>query len=447
MDTVAIFRGAFAAAVVLATANLAMAALGRLPRAVLVATTAAIGLAASAAWVAFAVDPSGALAAAAGGLTASTLVASAAYGVERTLRHARRIDRELARAEERLQSVIEHETEARAAELERTLARARADTASLLAEEERRVADERRGLLAEREGELAQRLSEMLAKTQQRVEQRLAAWNEDLERAQAHLADELQRLGARQRRLIEEAEGRLGTDADRLESESETQRAALLRLREDLERAAAESVESARAELESHAIERRRALQELADRLRRRERELREQIGREETEAQQRFQASFGDIERRLVERLERVVTRNAQQFAEAAGLQFGEEIKRSREDAARRLSRELDRAVAAFVHEAETVLTERMTNVAESAAQRLDVRLTESAGGIEQRREELAERLERRVAEADEELRRRMDALVADAEAERAVLEARLHELARRIDQAHAHVQSADVP
>jgi hypothetical protein len=257
--------------------------------------------------------------------------------------------------------------------------------------------------------------------------------------------DELQRLAGRQRRLIEEAEGRLGTDAERLESESEAQRATLVRLREDLERAATDSVESARAELEAHGVERSRALQELGERLRRREHELREQIERGETEAQQRFQASFGDIERRLVERLERVVTRNAQQFAEAAGLQFGDEIKRSREEAARRLSRELDRAVAAFTHEAENVLNERMTSIADTAAQRLEVRLTESAGGIEQRREELVDRLERRIAEADEELRRRMDALVADAEAERAVLDARLHELARRIDQA-AHAQSAEV-
>ena len=121
-----------------------------------------------------------------------------------------------------------------------------------------------------------------------------------MERAQAHLADQLQRLAARQRRLIAEAEERLAADAERLESESEAQRAGLVKLREDLEQATVESIASARAELDSHAAERRRALHELGERLRSRDRELREQIEREEAEAVQRIQSTFGDIERQL---------------------------------------------------------------------------------------------------------------------------------------------------
>ena len=39
-------------------------------------------------------------------------------------------------------------------------------------------------------------------------------------------------------------------------------------------------------------------------------------------------------------------------------------------------------------------------------------------------------------MAQAEHELRRRLDGLAADTETERAVLEARLHELARKIDE-----------
>jgi hypothetical protein len=45
----------------------------------------------------------------------------------------------------------------------------------------------------------------------------------------------------------------------------------------------------------------------------------------------------------------------------------------------------------------------------------------------------------EQRLLGAEHELRRRLDTLSADAEAERAVLDARLQELARRIDEATA--------
>jgi hypothetical protein len=40
-------------------------------------------------------------------------------------------------------------------------------------------------------------------------------------------------------------------------------------------------------------------------------------------------------------------------------------------------------------------------------------------------------------LTQAEQDLRRRLDTLAADAEAERAVLDARLQELARRIDEA----------
>jgi hypothetical protein len=48
-------------------------------------------------------------------------------------------------------------------------------------------------------------------------------------------------------------------------------------------------------------------------------------------------------------------------------------------------------------------------------------------------------EAFESRLVQAEQELRRRLDTLSADTEAERAVLEARLRELAKRIEEAMA--------
>jgi hypothetical protein len=436
VDRVAVFQIVFAASIVIVGTALALAARDRIPRAALWAIAGLIGGATIAGWVAFALTPERDLAAAAAGLTASLLAALAALGVQWGVARALRLANSVAAASETLQTIIDRDALDRAAELERVLARARADSMSLLADEERRIAEERRELIAERERTAGQELTDALGATQRRVEQRLVDWGEDLERAQSHLTDQLQRLAARQKRLIEEAEERLATDAERLESESESQRAGIVKLREDLQRATEESIATGRAELDTHAADRRRALHELGERLRRREREMREAIEREETEALQRIQSIFADVERRLVDRLERVVERTTQQHAEAAALQFADTIKRSREEAARRLTRELDRAVEAFTKEAETAIAGRLGNVGDAAEQRLDRRLLEAGVAIDRQRDEIIAALELRFSAAEDELRQRLEGLAADSEAERGILEARLHELSRRIDQ-----------
>src|SRR5436190_74082 len=128
---------------------------------------------------------------------------------------------------------------------------------------------------------------------------------------------------------------------------SAEQRETLQRLREEFVRAAREIGPAAQKELEEHEAQRRRALHEVADRLRQRERELRERIAAEETEAVRRIQAGFADVERRQIEQLSRIVDRTAIRLAESSVEEFSKAVKGGREDAARRLSRELDRAVA----------------------------------------------------------------------------------------------------
>jgi hypothetical protein len=438
-------RVLFALGVVLAAAAVVGATLERVSERALYGIIGALGMGSVVAWVLFALDPSADLAYPAAGLTLCLVVAAGGIGIRHGIFHARKVEGEIVRAEARLSAQVSNGADERAAELERVLARARAESLSLIATEERRIVDSRRNAIAEHEQASARGLSEALADTQRRVEQRLAAWSEDLERAQANLFEQLQRLAARQRRLIEEAEERLAADAERLESESEVQREALVKLREEVARAAEHSIETARADLETYAVERRQSLNELTERLRRRERELREAQEREQSEAMQSIQSTFTDVERRLVERLERVVDRTTAQHVDAAAMQFQEAIKRSREESAKRLARELERAVEAFIQQANSLMNERLASVGQAAAQRLERRLSEADASITARRNEVALELEQRFASAQHDLRQRLDELAADSEAERAVMEARMFDLQRRLDAALAHAQTLE--
>ena len=436
VDRVTIVQAGFAAAVVVVALSFGAALRRRLSGSFLVALTALVGIGAVAAWVSFALDPARSVAIAAAGLTAAAAIELALVRVRRSLSRAWRIDDETARAERRLRELVERETTAHAAELERTLARARAESTSLLLDEERRIAEERRQAVAAREEEAGANLSEALAQTQRRVERRLGEWGEDLERAQQGLAAQIARLAERQKELLGEVETRMRGDAERVEGEGEELKAMVARLRDELARAAQEAAAAASAELESTQGERRRALHDLNERLRRRERGLREQVEREEAEAVRRIQASFADVERRQVEQLERSVARSASSYADAAALQFSDAIKGQREDAARRLARELDRGVQAYARETERVLAERLSQVGDAGAQRLEKRLNGIAAGLERQREEFVESLERRLSDMESELRRRLQALVAETDSERATLETRLSDLSRRLDE-----------
>ena len=431
----------FAVSAVAAGGCLAATVAGRASRSLLLAFTLVLGTASIALWVLYALDQHTPIAVSATG----TLLAAAAVLVSMRLRrlvqHARRVDSELASAEHRLRELIDRESSDRAAELERTLARARADSTSLLIEQERRIADERRRSAADQERTANASLSEALATAQQQMDARLRAWAEDLERAQHVVATQLEQLKQRQHQLISEAEARIAADAERLEAESEQQHAGLVRLRDELARAIQETIAEGNADLDAYAAERRRALHELNERIRRRERSLAEQIEREETDATRRIQVAFGEVERRQVEQLQRVLDRAAASFSEAATQQFGDAIRGAREDAATRLSRELDRAVQAFTREAEKVLADQLGRVADVGAQRLEKRLSMITGGLDRQRAEAIATFEQRLLSEEQELRRRLETLASDIEAERAVIEARLHELAQRIDSAIARV------
>jgi hypothetical protein len=433
---VTIMQIAFAVAAAVAALTLLGVAFDRVRHRVLVALAVLVGLAAVAAWVGFGFRPAADTAAAAGGITVAFVAQLAAVKLRDLLRTVRRVDDQLARAQGRLNSLIAREADERTAELERTLVRARADSASILVEQERRMAEVRRAAAAESSQTAAAELAEALTAAQQQVEVRLIAWTDDLDRAQRGVADQLAQLAQRQKQLISEAEARIATDAERLEGESEQQRANLVRLRDELARASQEAVAASSAELEGYASERRRSLHELNERIRKRERQLTELIEREEADATRRIQSGFADVERRQLEQLERILSRATSSYSDAATQQFADTVKSSREAAAVRLSRELDRAVQAFAREAQTVLAERLSQVGDAGVQRLERRQSQVSEGLDRQRAEAVEAFESRLMQTEQELRRRLDTLAADVEAERAVLDARLRELAKRIDE-----------
>jgi outer membrane translocation and assembly module TamA len=109
--------------------------------------------------------------------------------------------------------------------------------------------------------------------------------------------------------------------------------------------------------------------------------------------------------------------------------------MRSAREEAATRLSRELDRAVETFVRQADSVFAERLSQVSDSGQQRLEARLRQAQLAFERQRDELSAAFQERVAQADDDLRRTLGAFAAEAEAERTAIAERLDELRRRVE------------
>ena len=110
--------------------------------------------------------------------------------------------------------------------------------------------------------------------------------------------------------------------------------------------------------------------------------------------------------------------------------------MKAAQEEAARRLTRELERAVQSFARQGESVLAEHLNQLGDAGGRRLEKRLTQVAAGLERQQEDFVASLSRRLGEVETEFRDRLAALVREEETERAALEKRLAEIARRIDQ-----------
>src|SRR5439155_10208314 len=143
VDRVTLVQAGFAAAVVVVGASLAAALRGAIGARALAALASLVGLGAVAAWVSFALDPSRGVAIAAAGLTAAATVEAGLTRVRRAPARVHRIDDETSRAEPHLREPVESEVAPHAPELERGLARARAEATALLPDQGRPLPEER----------------------------------------------------------------------------------------------------------------------------------------------------------------------------------------------------------------------------------------------------------------------------------------------------------------
>lgn len=300
--------------------------------------------------------------------------------LRRSRARAVRTEELVSTARRAVRTAADEEATAQTEQLRVAISRMHADSLSEYTAEERRLSDERRGELTVRERELSDRLAETLAVVERRVEERLRAWEADLERAQRALDGQVSALAQHQEQRIAQVEARLETEASELGTASDQQRAQAIRLREELESSAKEALAEALDELQTQAAHRRRAIEEIADRLRQREQAMNEQIDRAESEARARLEIAFADLERRQVEQLDRAATREVDRLSEAGALEFENRMRAIREEAASRLREELDRMSETFVRRANAMIADQFQRVADDASQRLEARIEEAA-------------------------------------------------------------------
>jgi len=419
------FEIGFAIALGAVAASLALFAWGHLPERVLLAAAIAFGAAAFLAAIALGIDLAESFAdtetllLVTGGLALAALAEAGLYALARGLRRVRDLERVGENARARLDSFLDEHAESRRAELERTLARERANASYSLGEQERQLAEERRDHIARQAERARVELAEAVSSAQERLESRLRAWAADLDRGQRELETQLGELGQRQREALAAYDARLRADAERLAAAAEEQKQALAQLRSEFQRSAREALEEGRNEVETHAAERRRALHEVGERLRARERTLQEQIEREEVDSRARLAAGVAEAERRQLAQLERALERAANRLAEEAERRFDGQIKESRERSAERLSRELDKSIEQFARQAEKQISDRINELARVTADRMQRRVSDVGRAAEAQHEVSAERL-RLVSE-------RLEKALADAEERITAFEAQI--------------------
>jgi hypothetical protein len=295
-----------------------------------------------------------------------------------------RLDELVAQARRDVRTAAEDEAGTQIDLLRVAISRAHADSFSDYANEERRIWDQRRGELTVRERELSDQLAEMVAAVERRAEERLRSWEADLERAQRALEGEVAKLEQRQRQQIALVEARIEAEAGELGTTVDQQRAAAIRLRDELERSAKDALTQALEELQLQADDRRRAIDDVMERLRQHEHAVVEQVDRAEGEARARIEAAFGELERRQVAELERETAREVERLSAAGALEFENRMKAIREEAATRLREELDRTSETFLRRADGLIADQLQQAADAASQRLDDRIVELARRIE---------------------------------------------------------------
>jgi len=427
-----------AGAIALAAIALLLAAFGRKTRRVLTAFAAVTGALATASWIAVVLRPSSDLAISAAGTTAAFAASLGAIALVIGLERARLIERELERGRTMLRSEIDNDVRSKIGELDLILARARADSSSQLAEQERALAETRRNSVAEAEQSLKEKLAQMLAKTQRDVEERVESWQRDLGHSETVISREVSELVRGVQGMVQETRARIEADGERISAESDEQRVLIARLREEMSESIEQALAGNHEELEKFANERRRAIQDIVERLTRREREVMERVEREETEIQRRVQAGAAEIERKQLEQLQRFTERTVSSVSDDHASQFDDAMREAREEAARRLHRELERAVEAYGRRSQTMLDDRLRTLSDQSAGKIEARMKGALQEMGERADRSWAALEKRVADFELELRARLENLGSEAEGARSSLEARTRQVHRQLDDLH---------
>jgi hypothetical protein len=318
---------------------------------------------------------------------AAVLFVVLALALRRSHARAVRTEQLVSEARRAVRAVAEEESATQTEQLRIAIARAQADSLSAYVSEERRLSDQRRGELAVRERELSERMAELVAAVEQRVEERLRAWESDLERSQNALQGSVATLEQRMRQRIAEVESRVASESDELDSTIDEQRAAAVRLREELETSARDALARSLEEVQLQADDRRRTIEELNERLRQHEHAVTEQVDHAESEARTRIELAFAELERRQVEHLERAIAREIDTRSEAGALEFENRMRAIREEAADRLREELDRIAESFLRRADGLIAAELQRAVTAASQRIDDRLIELARQYEAQR------------------------------------------------------------
>ncbi|MFO7572892.1 MAG: hypothetical protein R6W48_09895 [Gaiellaceae bacterium] len=317
----------------------------------------------------------------AGALAAALVLAAVLWlALRRARRQAARADELVTAARRAVRAAADDEAAIQSDQLRVSISRAHADSLSAFVAEEHRLSDQRRGELSVRERELADRFAEMLAVVERRAEERLRAWEADLERAQGSLEGEIAKLEHHQRQRIATVEARIDAETSELGSAIDEQRAATARIRGELETMARDALSEALDELQTQADDRHRAIEEMTERLRQHEHSLAELVDSAEGEARARIEAGFADMERRQLERLERATAREVERLSEAGALEFENRMRAIREEAAGRLREELDRSTESFLRRADMVVSDQFQQAVDAALRRLDDRIIELA-------------------------------------------------------------------
>jgi len=440
----ALFEAVFVAGVAVVALSLVGVLVQRVTPRILLILTGVLACASAAATAALGIDlvsdfaSTDALVLAAAGLALCAVAEAGLFALSRGLIRLRQEERLIAAGEAHIEAVLAASAKERATELDRTLARERANTAHLLSQQERKLSVERRDLIARQADRARSELATSIEQVQERLEQRLAAWAADLDRGQRVLEKRLNDLATRQNEAIKTYEARLAADSEYLRTATEEQQRALGRLRAELAKVGEEVLQAGRSDLEVQADENRKALQELTLKMRESERTVREQLDHAESEALLRIQSAFEDVEKKQRDALTRSLDRAAGRLAEDAERRFDTQIRTSREKSAQRLSNELDKSMEQFARSAEKEISDRIGDAAQNSAQRLERRVGDIVKGAEAQSELAAERLK--------EVSERLNTALAQAERRIKDFEAQIElQMSMRRDQLDQALRASD--